>query len=102
LAQTLVPGALPPGARARGDEKGRIAREPHLTGWRAADPAPVGIHVRRSDFVQQDNYQDMVQVDNSLLPLDWYIAALQAVRAAVGSDVRDWPTGPPKPITSKA
>jgi hypothetical protein len=64
-----------------------IARPEHLTALSEPDPPPVAIHVRRGDFVQQTSYQDMVSIDNSVLPVDWYIAALQAVRTATGRDL---------------
>jgi hypothetical protein len=41
----------------------------------------------RGDFVQQASRDDMLRIDNSLLPLEWYMAALQAVRAAAGRAV---------------
>lgn len=72
------------------DELLRIARPQHLAALAESAPAPIAIHVRRGDFVQQANYQDLVNIDNSLLPLDWYIAALQAVRAAAGRDLPAW------------
>jgi hypothetical protein len=65
----------------------KIARPQHLRALSEPDPAPVGIHVRRGDFVQQASYSDMLQVDNSLLPLHWYISALQAVRSMSGREV---------------
>lgn len=68
----------------------RIARPRHLAALAEPSPAPVAIHVRRGDFVQQASYDDMVRIDNSLLPLDWYIAALKAVRAAAGRDLPAW------------
>ena len=72
------------------DELLRIARPQHLAALSGSAPAPVAIHVRRGDFVQQASYEDMVNIDNSVLPLDWYIAALQAVRAAAGRDLPAW------------
>lgn len=65
-----------------------IARPQHLAALSEADPAPIAIHVRRGDFVQQARYEDMLEVDNSVLPLDWYIDALRAARAAAGREVR--------------
>jgi hypothetical protein len=64
-----------------------ITREKHLAAFSGADPAPVGIHVRRGDFVQQASYDEMVNVDNSVLPLDWYIDTLKAVREKAGEMV---------------
>ncbi len=65
----------------------RITRPQHLAGYEAIEAAPIGIHVRRGDFVQQDSYEKMLNIDNSLLPLSWYVDALQAVRVRVGADV---------------
>jgi len=62
----------------------KIARPQHLTAFSDPEPAPIGIHVRRGDFVQQATYRDMLDIDNSVLPLDWYIDALQAVRSQAG------------------
>ena len=64
-----------------------MARPQHLAALSEPDPAPIAVHVRRGDFVRQPSYEDMVKVDNSLLPLEWYIAALQAVRAAAGREL---------------
>jgi hypothetical protein len=65
-----------------------MTRPQHLTGYLAEDPAPVGLHVRLGDFVQQSSYEDMVAIDNSALPLSWYAAALEAVREQTGTAVR--------------
>ena len=70
------------------DELLKIARPQHLRALSDPDPAPVGIHVRRGDFVQQGSYEAMISQHNSLLPLDWYVGALRAVRAAAGRDIR--------------
>jgi len=72
------------------DELLRIARPHHLAALSESAPAPIAIHVRRGDFVHQASYEDTVNIDNSVLPLDWYIAALQAVRAAAGRDLPAW------------
>jgi hypothetical protein len=64
-----------------------ITRPRHLAALAEPDPAPIGIHVRRGDFVQQASRDDMLRIDNSLLPLEWYMAALQAVRAEAGRTV---------------
>jgi hypothetical protein len=65
----------------------RITRPQHLAALADPEPAPIGIHVRRGDFVQQASHEDMLRIDNSLLPLEWYMAALLAVRAAAGRAV---------------
>ncbi len=65
----------------------RIARQRHLRAFSEKDPAPIGIHVRRGDFIERENYEDMVASHNSVLPMTWYIDALQAVRKKAGSDV---------------
>jgi len=65
----------------------RIARKQHTNAFSEPDPAPIGIHVRRGDFIQRDNYEDRVASHNSLLPLEWYIDALGAVREKAGSAV---------------
>ena len=65
-----------------------MTREQHLAGHRAADPAPIGIHVRRGDFLHRDSYEQTISNHNSLLPLSWYIAALDSARQASGSAVR--------------
>lgn len=71
-------------------ELSRIARPRHLAALGEPSPAPIAIHVRRGDFVQQTSYEEMLDIDNSLLPLDWYIAALEAVRAAAGRELPAW------------
>jgi len=70
------------------DELLKIAQPQHLRALEDTDPAPIGIHVRRGDFVQQGSYEQMISQHNSLLPLEWYVGALRAVRAAAGRDVR--------------
>jgi len=65
----------------------RIARPQHLKALDNPHPAPIAIHVRRGDFVQQDSYSDMVQSNNSLLPLEWYMDALRAVRSATKQEL---------------
>jgi hypothetical protein len=62
----------------------KIARPQHLEAFSDPDPAPIAIHVRRGDFVQRTHYADMMNTDNSVLPLEWYIDALQAVRSVTG------------------
>ena len=64
----------------------KIARPQHLEAFSDPDPAPIGIHVRRGDFVQQSSYGDMVNFNNSLLPLEWYMDALRAVRSITGEE----------------
>ena len=64
----------------------KIAQPQHLDAFSDPCPAPIGIHVRRGDFVQQASHADMLNIDNSLLPLDWYMNALQAIRRATGED----------------
>jgi hypothetical protein len=61
---------------------------PYLRAFSDPDPAPIGIHVRRGDFVQPGSYEEMINQHNSLLPLDWYVGALQAVRAATSRETR--------------
>jgi len=59
----------------------------HLEAFSEANPAPIGIHVRRGDFIQRNSDVEIRDSHNSLLPLDWYIDALKAVRSNAGSDV---------------
>jgi hypothetical protein len=61
-----------------------MTRKKHLAGYSADSPAPIAIHVRRGDFIKRASYNDMVGSHNSLLPLDWYMNALEAVRAKCG------------------
>jgi hypothetical protein len=70
------------------DELLKIAQPRHLRAFSDPDPAPIGIHVRRGDFVQPGSYEEMINQHNSLLPLDWYVGALQAVRAATSRETR--------------
>lgn len=65
-----------------------MTREPHLAGFTAADPAPIGIHVRRGDFLQRGSYEETISALNSMLPLSWYMSALKAVREQCGKPVR--------------
>jgi len=64
-----------------------IARTQHLAAFSEPNPSPIGIHVRRGDFIQRTDYAEIVSDHNSLLPLDWYIQALQAVRKKAGRDI---------------
>ena len=65
-----------------------ISREQHLAALSNPDPAPIAIHVRRGDFVRQQSYEEMVSIDNSTLPMNWYVGALRAVRAKCGRELR--------------
>jgi hypothetical protein len=65
----------------------RMTQPPHLAAFSEANPAPIGIHVRRGDFIQRSSDVEIRDSHNSLLPLDWYIDALKAVRSEAGSDV---------------
>ncbi len=65
----------------------RMAQPTHQVAFSEPNPAPVGIHVRRGDFIARGDEEEIRTSHNSLLPLDWYISALQAVRKAAGSDV---------------
>lgn len=65
----------------------RITRPAHLAAFSEPDPAPIGIHVRRGDFIQRSNDEELRESHNSLLPLEWYIDALEAVRLEAGCEV---------------
>jgi len=69
------------------NELRRIARPQHQLAFTEPNPAPIGIHVRRGDFIQRDSNEEIRSSHNSLLPLEWYVDALSAVREAAGSDV---------------
>ena len=62
-----------------------MTREEHLAGFRAPNPAPIGIHVRRGDFMRRESAEETVLMHNSLLPLTWYIEVLESVRQRVGA-----------------
>ena len=64
-----------------------MTRPQHLAGFQLADPAPIGLHIRRGDFLQRGSYEETVQRHNSLLPMEWYMAALEQVRARCGQPV---------------
>lgn len=65
----------------------RTARVRQLAAFSEPSPAPVAIHVRRGDFIQRNSYEEIVRDHNSLLPLEWYIEALRAVREKAGGDI---------------
>lgn len=65
----------------------RMARPVHQAAFSEPRPAPIGIHVRRGDFIRRGNDEEIRSSHNSLLPLGWYIDALIAVRKKVGVDV---------------
>jgi hypothetical protein len=67
-----------------------MTRERHLAGFRAPHPAPIALHVRRGDFRQRASYEETVGTVNSLLPLGWYMSALEAVRRKCGKPLRAW------------
>lgn len=64
-----------------------MTRQIHLAGYRQEDPAPIAIHVRRGDFIQRGSYEEIVNSHNSILPLEWYMGALEAVRETLGRPV---------------
>ncbi len=66
-----------------------MTRAVHFDGWRAAEPAPIAIHVRRGDFIGRAA-PATVELHNSQLPLEWYIKALKAVREEVGQPLPVW------------
>lgn len=67
-----------------------MTRPEHLAGYRAACPAPVSIHVRRGDFAWRPDREATASSDNSALPIEWYVAALEAVRAQARSTLEAW------------
>lgn len=64
-----------------------MTRAHHLAGYRAPTPAPIALHVRRGDFEVHADALDIELRDNSALPIEWYMAALQAVREQLGWQV---------------
>lgn len=69
------------------NELRRITRVQHLAAFDEPTPAPIAIHVRRGDFIKRASYADTVSHHNSMLPLQWYIQALQAVRDKASTDI---------------
>jgi hypothetical protein len=64
-----------------------MTRERHLVGYRNTSPAPIAIHVRRGDFIRWDSLDETASAHNSMLPIEWYISALKAVREVAGRPV---------------
>ncbi len=64
----------------------RIARPQHLGAFEDPNLAPIAIHVRRGDFANRSSYEDIINTHNSMLPIEWYVEALQAVRSATGQN----------------
>jgi hypothetical protein len=64
-----------------------MTRPEHLAAYRAPRRPPVGIHVRRGDFLRLGDPAAMECMDNTALPIEWYVAALRAVRARVGETI---------------
>ena len=64
----------------------RIANPQHLAALSDPNQAPIAIHVRRGDFVNHSSYEDTISTPNSILPIEWYLEALQAVRSAAGNE----------------
>ena len=67
-----------------------ITRDKHLAGWRQENPAPIAIHVRRGDFIARTDQAEIVEHHNSLLPMAWYVNALEAVLDKAGREVPVW------------
>jgi hypothetical protein len=61
-----------------------MTRPQHLVGYNESSPAPIAIHVRLGDFVRQPDPETTIKANNSVLPLEWYMAALDAVRRETG------------------
>ena len=61
-----------------------MTRPQHLSGYNHPDPPPIGIHVRRGDFVHQADMETTLRVDGSALPIAWYVDTLAAVRDKLG------------------
>ena len=70
------------------DELLAMTRVEHLAAFREVAQAPIGIHIRRGDFLQRSSDRETVERHNSLQPLSWYIDALNAVRQLCGSPVK--------------
>ena len=64
-----------------------MARPAHSRALRNPDRAPIAIHVRRGDFTNRGNQQDTISYNNSMLPIEWYVGALAALREAAGYEV---------------
>jgi len=65
-----------------------MTRPQHLVGFQNSDPAPISLHIRRGDFLKRGSFEEIVKNRNSLIPLDWYISALERVRERCGRAVR--------------
>jgi hypothetical protein len=63
-----------------------IAQPQHLKAFSDSNSVPIAIHVRRGDFVQQGTHEATIKSHNSILPIEWYVEALQAVRSTVGME----------------
>lgn len=61
-----------------------MTRPQHLSGYTDRGKESIGIHVRRGDFIRRPDPEATKKLDNSALPLSWYMAALEAVRARLG------------------
>ncbi len=64
-----------------------IARPEHCKALSNTRRAPIAIHVRCGDFTARDSQLDTISKANSMLPIDWYIGALEALRSAAGWQV---------------
>lgn len=67
-----------------------ITRDKHLAGWQQENPAPIAIHVRRGDFITRTDSAETVGRHNSLLPMTWYVSALEAVLEKADREVPVW------------
>lgn len=64
-----------------------MTRPRHLAGYSRAVAAPIALHVRRGDFEVCADAREIALRDNTALPIEWYIAALEAVREQLGRQV---------------
>lgn len=63
-----------------------MAQPQHLRALSDPNNAPIAIHVRRGDFVEQSTQDATINTHNSMLPIEWYVEALRAVRSTVGME----------------
>ena len=63
-----------------------MAQPQHLRAFSDPNNAPIAIHVRRGDFVEQSTQDAIINQNNSMLPIEWYVEALKAVRSKVGME----------------
>ncbi len=70
------------------DEICAVVKERWLSAAREVPVIPIGIHIRRGDFIEPKSYSDYYSRGSLRTPLTWFINSLKSIRETVGFDAK--------------